>query len=273
MKATKKLIPALAMLLLSAVVMSSASFAWFTMSRQVTAQGLNVTVTAPNNLLIKEDSALVTNYDYESIITRTNVVLYPASTVDAVDFYNIQDGEKVNLASGARYDNTKLEESVLAKATEDEGGPVEGGYYDFKYVVKTEGSQTVKVVVNGITVENAPSNTKTIKPVRIAVFETGSPENALLFNPVSGSANHTDGKAVASLDSNSYAVLDTVTYKAVSEVKNDSCVIATIAPAGTANITIRVWYEGEDTDCKVDTAANAQFKLTVNLADLAYVTP
>jgi hypothetical protein len=38
----KKLIPALALLIISAVVMSTASYAWFSMNTQVTATGMQV---------------------------------------------------------------------------------------------------------------------------------------------------------------------------------------------------------------------------------------
>ena len=40
MKNTRKLIPAVVMLLVSAVLMSTASFAWFSMNKQVTATGM-----------------------------------------------------------------------------------------------------------------------------------------------------------------------------------------------------------------------------------------
>ena len=43
MKLTKKLIPALGMLMLSAVMLVTSSFAWFSMNTDVTATGMNVT--------------------------------------------------------------------------------------------------------------------------------------------------------------------------------------------------------------------------------------
>ena len=48
MKNTRKLIPALAMLLISAVLMSTASFAWFSMNEQVTATGMEITAQSDN---------------------------------------------------------------------------------------------------------------------------------------------------------------------------------------------------------------------------------
>ena len=42
MKATRKLIPAIAMLLISAVMMSTATFAWFSTNTSVTAGGMAI---------------------------------------------------------------------------------------------------------------------------------------------------------------------------------------------------------------------------------------
>ena len=55
MKNTRKLIPAIAMLLISAVMMSTASFAWFTMNTQVEANGMQITAVAPASLWIAQD--------------------------------------------------------------------------------------------------------------------------------------------------------------------------------------------------------------------------
>ena len=52
MKNTRKLIPAVVMLLVSAVLMSTASFAWFSMNKEVTATGMTVTATTPASLEI-----------------------------------------------------------------------------------------------------------------------------------------------------------------------------------------------------------------------------
>ena len=51
MKLTRKLIPAFVMLLVSAVLMSTASFAWFAMNTQVTATGMEVKAKADSIFL------------------------------------------------------------------------------------------------------------------------------------------------------------------------------------------------------------------------------
>ncbi len=52
MKNTRKLIPAIAMLLVSAIMMSTASYAWFSMNSEVKATGMQVTAKAESSLLI-----------------------------------------------------------------------------------------------------------------------------------------------------------------------------------------------------------------------------
>lgn len=51
MKASRKLIPAFAMLLIAAVMMSTATFAWFVTNGTVTASGMTVTAKANNTYL------------------------------------------------------------------------------------------------------------------------------------------------------------------------------------------------------------------------------
>lgn len=63
MKKMRKLIPAFAMLLVSAIMMSTASFAWFTMNDQVQATGMQVQAKASGNLLISENPMTATAKD------------------------------------------------------------------------------------------------------------------------------------------------------------------------------------------------------------------
>ena len=57
MKLTRKLIPAFAMLLIAAVMLTTASFAWFSMSTRVTANNMSVTATTPASLEISANNS------------------------------------------------------------------------------------------------------------------------------------------------------------------------------------------------------------------------
>ncbi len=61
MKSTKKIIPALAMLLVSAVMMATASFAWFAMSSEATANNMNVQLKSDSKYLLISTSENMAN--------------------------------------------------------------------------------------------------------------------------------------------------------------------------------------------------------------------
>ena len=86
MKNTRKLIPALAMLLISAVLMSTASFAWFSMNEQVTATGMEITAQSDNVWLAINEGA---SFDATKAVTvftsQSTATLYPVALKDSVD--------------------------------------------------------------------------------------------------------------------------------------------------------------------------------------------
>lgn len=75
MKNTRKLIPAVVMLLISAVLMSTASFAWFSMNKEVTATGMSVTATTPASLEIATDPA--SDWSYGVTLSKDVELLNP----------------------------------------------------------------------------------------------------------------------------------------------------------------------------------------------------
>lgn len=260
MKAMKKLIPAVAMLLVSVVTMSTASFAWFSMSRQVTAEGMNVTVSAPTNLQIKADSADAYEVDGIATITleSTATKLVPASTVNGSTFYIVDTANTPD--TGVTSGGGALATGAVLKT----GTNTDGAYVDFVYTIKNGGDTSVNVAVKSITVTDNSSG-KSMQPVRVAVQKADN--SWILFAPNSAATNHqTSGKAISSYDADSKTVATAdVTY--VSLASAYSADIATLAQKdATATITIRVWYEGEDKQC-TDANGAASFGVSVVLTD------
>lgn len=72
MKKMRRLIPAIAMLLVSAVMLSTASFAWFTMNESVTATGMEVKAKASGNLLISESKMTAADQAITVALTNRN---------------------------------------------------------------------------------------------------------------------------------------------------------------------------------------------------------
>lgn len=284
MKAFRKVIPALALMLVSATILSTASYAWFTMSRQVTAKGLDVTVTAPNNLLIDNKSAGAwdDSWTESETVTVTGVSLIPASTINGTAFFTLKDNTPAVSSTGALIDD----KSVLEANTNAATTTAAGAYYDFEYRIKTEGADAVKVALTALTVANTAEAGKTknsIKPVRVAIL-TGATETpstvAALYNMNAG-ANQEDGKAVkkakATTDT-AASVRDTVTYKTgtditkFSELTSSSPETFTVPANGMTYVTIRVWYEGEDTECTIEKAVEAKFSVTAEFSAIPKAT-
>lgn len=109
--AKKKLIPAVAMLTTSAVMLSTATYAWFTMSREVEVTGIKLTATTPQTIEISlgqapegtvtiadkteakaptnedEDTKLWSNKAATSSVYATFGKLIPASSTDGTNLY------------------------------------------------------------------------------------------------------------------------------------------------------------------------------------------
>ena len=88
MKKMRKLIPALAMLLVSAVMMSTASFAWFSMNTSVTASGMSVTAKNESKYLQIIAGADTSFHETEAQVSATAVnaskALRPTSLVSSI---------------------------------------------------------------------------------------------------------------------------------------------------------------------------------------------
>lgn len=83
MKKMRKLIPALSMLMVAAIMLTTASFAWFTMNDQVTATGMQVQAKAAGNLLISRDKMSSTSKDIKADFSDiSKVTLKPSTFVD-----------------------------------------------------------------------------------------------------------------------------------------------------------------------------------------------
>ena len=158
MKKTRKLIPALAMLLLSAVLMSTASFAWFSMNTTVAVEGMTVQAEVKQTfLLISKDSDEPADIQAAGTtkVTATNgtdISVYPAmvtpgSTTDELLTFQYYKGKDYNngSADGAAVNVGKSDQYVLKHT-----------YY---ITVAKNAPAASNIVVTGVTISgtNAPA--------------------------------------------------------------------------------------------------------------------
>ena len=82
-KTNKKLASAAAMLLLSAAMLGTSTYAWFTMSKEVQVTGMEVKTTVGSNLLISTDN-MDANYTSQTLSQTRKALLEPTSTINGV---------------------------------------------------------------------------------------------------------------------------------------------------------------------------------------------
>lgn len=86
MKKFKKLIPALCMLLVSAVMLGSTTYAWFSMNKTATASGMNVTATSNEQFfVISNTNTLATETKITSVTKTAGGVTDAAHNITAAD--------------------------------------------------------------------------------------------------------------------------------------------------------------------------------------------
>jgi hypothetical protein len=100
----KKLIPAAGSLMVSAVMLATSTYAWFTMNREVQVTNMQVKARSEGGLLISETSGHTTSDQWDDIATANNlptgVVLLPTSSANTQAWYHA-NSKSANDEAGA----------------------------------------------------------------------------------------------------------------------------------------------------------------------------
>ena len=160
MKNARKLLPAIAMLLISAVMMSTASFAWFSMNTTVTATGMQIEAKSDQTFLIIS----ATNSTAETIQAEFDTNKTFSREADLTDKVTEVYPSTVN---GDPTKDSDLKFKYAVGTSYNNGAALDGEYTDItadnltKYVVKytfyitvAKGAVPAKnIVVTGITID------------------------------------------------------------------------------------------------------------------------
>lgn len=159
-KNARKLIPAVAMLLVSASMLSTASYAWFSMNNKVTANGMKVDIVAPGSIEISNTiesnevkftsgNAQVTINKYDSAVTEGESIanLAAVSSVDGNKFFVAKPTEVKTLgdafsATVKEYNTTNFADS---SAFDEYYGASAMAYADYTFYVRSTAT-TDKIV-------------------------------------------------------------------------------------------------------------------------------
>ena len=283
-----KVVSALAMLLVSAVALSSASYAWFTMSKEVSVTGIELQATAPDNVLIATNSdAFETITPYASTKTlevaeekkdvlkggvnpetaiAASDLLLPCSSATGVNLYNTLDIKDSGEDKGA--DSKYTTSTNTAAATELY-------YVDVPLYILTTGSKNVNVAI-----DTEKSSIETVAG--------GEIYNAVRFAVLDDAM--TTSKGVYTMNKEMFTgatPVESVVAEKANYAENDAAILLgnasniaennKIELKGTANMTganvdtnkyqytkvvVRVWIEGQNKNC-VTANANQKFKFNL----------
>lgn len=261
MKKFKKLIPALCMLLVSAVLLGSSTYAWFSMNNKVTVTGMQISTKVSSNLFIANsasDAKKVADSEFKSALNQAiDEKIQPVSTINGTTFYYTNDakadGSKQNDLTQVPY--TELTNNTITISNVNYKGYVDQ-VFELKAVNTSNGSATLKLDTLNILYNGAAANTTAF---RVALFCQEKTDSATASeNEVANyySAFASVSSIFAMKDAENFEK-DGTTNKAVSATDSKSTVTYGTAftksvPAGQTayyKITMRLWLEGEDTTC------------------------
>lgn len=266
MKKFKKLIPAFCMLLISAVLMGTSTFAWFSMNTKVTVSSMTVKATASKNLLIS--SAVDGTYNASLALTTKNETMVPVSTAvkTTPNFYKLD-----NVGSNMKADESNRQNSTfMTAATSD--------YVKETMWVKSTGSTAsnlkarvtfaggdkaldpalrVMFVVKGNAYLMAPVGTpdayKAIDSISYTQASGTAVAGTFYYSDANGAkpaAQPNVGNDVSTM----FTQVVTETTDNVTVTTNGNTILETLDADEAVEIVVYIWYEGQDARC---TSTNA----------------
>jgi hypothetical protein len=292
MKVNKKLLSAVGMLTISATMLVTSTFAWFTMNKRAKVENLSLRATVSSNLLISPDNSSDATYDKE-LKKNISALLAPSSTVNGTDyFYTLDAAADGHKAKGPddeypflRYTETQTLDILDTYAEKNKYDPVFNlnynistanpqeaseyktayGYVDYvMYLKATSTEENQKIVMNkcnllykGDVLED--------KAWRAAIFvqETSAKTQPTsvgtlvsIIAPI-GAKNHNAGLAA-----------DTISSIGTIQKENKEVIIDNTITSGNSKyykVVVRVWMEGEDITCTTEIYGNKTDKYTLDL--------
>ena len=152
----KKLIPAIVMLLISALLLSTATFAWFSMNNKVTVTGMQVKATTGPSLVISGSTTFVAG-TVEVSQSGTDITLMPttaytsgmldatishaALSAPATNLVYVANTGDVSPSTGLAKEGKTLYYAAATTAAVDGGAA--GHYYDYTFYLAAEGSADI----------------------------------------------------------------------------------------------------------------------------------
>lgn len=296
-------ISAIAMLLVSAIVLTSSTFAWFSMARQVGVQEMELTVTSPEGIQISANTANWT----------TQITMEDLNPTDATTSRFKADADHTNYFPALLRPSSSRLVTFSALPTFFEGNVSEagivtltqktdatGGYVCFDVFLKVSETQTVYWDDTSVSVvENG--NEEVLYATRVALLPLGTSEDPTvaktLLNITNGRAQMYEPagyKHLAELidagkaSDDTYVSTNYIARAGTQNVLNTGYVVTDnqlamgtlagtlanekdktgmkfTATPGISRVRVYLWIEGNDIDC-LQSVGGSQLKFALNFS-------
>ncbi|MBQ7044230.1 MAG: hypothetical protein IJN78_06445 [Clostridia bacterium] len=298
-------ISAIAMLLVSAIVLTSSTFAWFSMAKRVEVEKMQLNITSPDGVQISANTdAFTTTLTMADFVDSEATTRWKAYTGHTNHFPELLRPSSSNLEVSRSlpkfFEGSISDTGILSiKQAED----TTGGYVVFDLFVKVGKNETVWWNESTVTCE---ANPEVETAMRIGLVNCGVVEEKATSDVISStlpvaatnnrsvmyeidSTNHTAASgfsAGATVDklyiwaerdnasmpagktytNDAYAARALSSNVALATEKNVDDVAYINAAAGINRIRVYLWMEGNDVDCANDVAgATIDFNLVLTL--------
>lgn len=294
MKLSRRLIPAFAMLLVSAVLMSTASFAWFSINDVVIADGMAITATADSSLVIKgaiADKTSDTVYTSHGQNTYSGVSLKPVTSFDGKNFGALSEGMRVEseVSANASWTGTNgafasanlTKVDAASNATAGTNAYVLESVYNIKNIGANSKVYVEKITVKARNQDNtadaATTAGKLLPAIRVAVeiVGTGSGDTAvpapadatrLVYNAGNGTLiqNQGVGKYTAGTGETAGTwELASITYTAQGSTGETAVSLGTLTADKDYEVHVYIWIEGQDQACTSQNVDLSQYAIEI----------
>ena len=260
----KQLMAAIAMVVVSAVALSSSTYAWFASNNKVSATGMQVQAQAEGGILISNESKA----DWKTSVTASHAdvaSLFPTSTSNTTNWYhNVSDD-----ANNAKAHQSSDTYSTLNISVDGNGLGVADSkaYYLLnKFYIKSSAEEVAdgKIYIQKVTAEGVnDSGSKALDAsLRVLISIGGS---NYIYAPVTGA---TTGYYVAGASDMTSAI-----DSSAGDVNTQTSVSG--IPANTTDTpleaSVYIYFEGEDEGCKSSniTATLDTLKLSIDFGTVA----
>lgn len=235
----RQLMAAIAMVVVSAVALSSSTYAWFVQSSEVTAEGMKVQAAAESGIEI----SYAGSETWGSVATSSaeTGVLYPTSTNDVTKWYHAK--------ANASTDKTALNGTYEILSLNNSGATDGGSKYFLltEYTIRSASKEVARnLTIDSVTATTiGTSSAKLNEALRVAIViegdNNGEKQNVRIYAPNGGDTEYNiwDGSS-----GDGPSVLVTANNGNNAESTTVS------VPNTGVKVKVYAWYEGEDTELK-----------------------